>query len=240
MNHDVDDYPDGYCPPLLMPDLNHESKEESHPKIVSRFRSLFSQTPDFIEFDQPKPRPFSNQALLDIRKDAECSDSSFLDMTTSSNVTRRLLDVKRIFTNLATPISSSTRQHNLATHSRFESDGSQAVDSAATGSDCSDSQSHSTSSMFTAANTPPLTPDSCNNLVFSSPISSFSSEESGRRGQRDQEPQQQQYRDSHSNRIHIFGEGTEHLRHGSHLQEIKEGKRPERPIVCCLCMRLKN
>jgi hypothetical protein len=245
MNHDVDDYSGGYYPPLAMPDLNYEYEEPPPASnIITRFRSLFSQPPGFDDFDQSESN-FAIHAPSLSSKQALVSDTtgSFLDMTSSK--AHRFLDVKRILTNITTQ-SNSTRDRQArtqkpATHSPLESDGF--VESAAIGSGFSViSQSRSRSSALTTGNTPPLTPDSCSGLVLSSPIISLPSEELGQRHVQYQEPQQQQYRNSQETGVHIHDEEdiAQRIRERSHLQSVKEGKRPERRIVRCLYTRAEN
>lgn len=225
----MDDYSGGYYP-LAKPDLIYERKEGSlspPSNIINRFRSLFLQPPDFDDFNQPEPSLSSNKAL-DIRNNVECSNTSFLDMTTSSNtMAHRLLDVKRILTNLATPSNSvnQTKTQKPANHSHIDPD--VPVNSAA---GFFVSQSRSISSALIIGNTPPLTPDSCSGLVPSPPITSLPSEGLGH--SQHQEPRQRQYQKSQETGLHVHEEETtQRIQEQSHSHAIKKGKRPECPAV---------
>lgn len=204
--------------------------------MITRFRSLFSQPLDFdsedLDRSEPNlaiqsPRFFPNQVLVNTHNES-LKDISFLDMTTGStlNVTHRLSGVKRILTNLATPSSQTQlRSHAIQPHVEPYS--------ASVGSGFSlVSQSRSASSVLTG-NTPPLTPDSCNGLLLSSPISPISSEGLGSGHPYHQESKQQQDQNFQETgvRFHDNRHIIQRNRDRSHSQTIKEGKQPERFTV---------
>lgn len=257
MSYDVNDRYGGYYSTQQLAD--HQSKDgESSPTIISRLRSLFSQTPDDNDFDFPdmiqtrrdsQTRPISDQPLqahnqLDYPLYALKDSSSFLDMGNGSstrtgnygnNATHRFSDVKRIITNF----TSSTRHVPVSfTHSRIVSNDSGVNFGSRTGSTSnsslfSDSRSRvSTSSALTTttSNTPPLTPDSFGGFTFS-PASSFSEQLLQYKFQEHVTAKQYtQVLPQTGIRIQEENHAT-HDRQLSHTESIKEGKRPQRPIV---------
>jgi hypothetical protein len=240
MNHDVGDYlGSNYdAQPLALADNHTENNkdEEASTTIVSRLRSLFSQIPECNEIDPSKPSLFdqssanrpsqlSDQATFDKHHQAEYPSPNFLDMAGTTNPTHRFSDVKRILTNF----TMSTRQLPAATacptHSRFESDGSSVLSGIVGFGESVVSQTPSASSVLTMANTPPLTPDT---------LSPLSSEELARFQCQYQDSQHQQYQNSRQPNIRTDEEeqDTQDIRHPSaQLRDIKEGKKPQRPIV---------
>lgn len=271
MNHDVDDPIKRYqCHPGSHPvhstsNSNLKSDQEStSPTIISRLKSLFSQNADIHEANPSEParihtishsrrtssRFSSGLSVNDIYRNHTSSDSStharlrepnpsFLDMSGAPNgaTVNRFSDVKRILTNLTIP----TR------HVRIESGGS-SIQSSSRSPRSAFFPAHSpTSSTFT----PPLTPDSFNGLLLS-PAAFSEYEEHGRYQYRFQEQESSQ--DHHQGvevqkeipasypGIHIHEEDhTIRRRPLSHLEDIKEGKKPARAIVrfnvltvCCM------
>lgn len=235
MNHDVDDHSSAWYPSLQSTDNNHneihgELKDENT-NIISRIRSLFSQTAECNDFGHPESRRFPSlsaqlpdQSLLDIcnqsyQTEPSPLNSSFLDMSNSTS-SKRFSDVKRIISNFKIPNRqpSCQRPH----HSRFESAEFSCLETGHTAI----SPTHSTCSALNY-NTPPLTPDSFDGTVNSACFEGSSDLYS-------RIDSHQQYIDSNQRGIHIHNEdnNSHHIRQLSRSQEIKEGKKPERPIVC--------
>lgn len=234
MTHDVDGYSGSYYPTQTLVDNHNErrSKDEEPPTtIISRIRSLFSQPNEMSHSDHSLTSPDKTSHLsdkvLDLHSKVEYPGSSFLDMTSSTAHAQRFSDVKRLLTNLTKP----TRQVSLqraTTHSRSETDGS-SVDSGITGSGQSVVfQMHSTSSVSNTGNTPPLTPDS---------LSPSSLEGPAQFQYQYQDLQHHQNLTLHQPDIHIHEEAhPQDIKHHSPSHDtpshdIKEGKKPQRPIV---------
>ncbi|KIM83972.1 hypothetical protein PILCRDRAFT_421354 [Piloderma croceum F 1598] len=259
MNYDVDGYP-GSASYYLQPqtddpddDVKYNSKDDEPPTtIISRIRSLFSQTTECNHFDYSNQarvpianipcRP-SDRAFLDIHHQAEYSPN-FPDTTYRASAitpTHKFSDIKTIKTIITDFTVPAIRQvpasftNHTTSHSRIDSDSSSVTGSGSRQSD--NSQSHSASSALTCANTPPLTPDSFNGLVLSP---SFSSSEILSEQDHYTDSPQLQYQNSIQPGIRIYEEDrSQHIRRLSHSQEIKEGKKPQRPIVCG-CTYLSN
>jgi hypothetical protein len=251
MNYDVDGYP-GPASYYLQPqtddpgddDVKYNSKDDEPPTtIISRIKSLFFQTTECNHFDYSNqarvpianiPSYLSDQAFLDIHNQAEYSHLNFPDTTYGAGAitpTHKFSIIKPIITDFtmlaAGQLPASCTSHPTShSHSRIDSDSSSVTCSGSGQSDIS--QSHSASSVLTCTNTPPLTPDSFNGLVLSP---SFSSSEISEQDHYADSPQLQ-YQKLLQPGIHIYEDCSQHIRRLSHSQEIKEGKKPQRPIVC--------
>ena len=264
MNHDVHDpikqYHLGNPPPLSTSSghlniISQSSKSETSPSIVSRLKSLFSQTPESQEYDQSEhisihpmgisrrtsSRFSSGLSVNDMYRNHSNTESSthirthksnpsFLDMGGAPNgaTVNMFSDVKRLLTNLTIP----TR------HTRIESGDSRTHSPTAYSPHSVFSHAYSpTSTTFT----PPLTPDSFNGLLLS-PAAFSEYEEFGRYQYRfqDQAPLQDRHQgieaqkestSAYSGLCIQEDKYTTHRRHLSHLEGIKEGKKPARPVV---------
>jgi hypothetical protein len=221
MNHNVDDYSGIYRNLAPDDDTNiYNNKDEPPATIISRIKSLFDHPDHALVPTASIPCQLSDPSLLDIPNQAKYSHPHFLNTdntwscTTTS--THRFSDVKRILTDFPIP---NRQLHATSTNSHFR------IDSNGSVSGQSDtSQSHTVSSPLTSPNTPPLSPDSFNGLALSPLISSSGI------------PEQCQYPDSqdqnsHQTGIHIQEDYSQHIRRHSRSLDIKQGKKPQRPIV---------
>lgn len=257
MNYDIDDSL-GDCRSSFTKNqqiYSSKDSESASPTIISRLKSLFSQTAESNDYSYAEPnsnntpisinprrtssRLSSGSILNDLHRNLLSTESSththphdsspsFLDMGSapSGPATHRFSDVKRILTNLTIP----------ARHTRIESGGYSATSATTHSGRSVFSHAHSpTSSTFT----PPLTPDSFNGLLLS-PATFSEYEEHGRYQYRfreeeysQQQHRQEQPRTSQQPGIHIHEDDLAmHHEHFSRSQDIKEGKKPARPIVC--------
>jgi hypothetical protein len=249
MNYD--DYP-GPASYYLQPQTDDPdddvSKDDEPPTtIISRIRSLFSQTTEYNHFDCSNqarvpianiPSRLSHQAFLDIHNQAEYSHPNFPDTTYGAGaitLKHKFSDIKPIITDFTVPSArqlpaSCTNYTTSHSHSRIDSDSSSIAGSGSCSGQSDSSQSHSAFSTLTYANTPPLTPDSFHGPALSPPFSL-----SGILSEQDHygDSPQLHFKNSIQSGIHIYKEDrSQHIRHLSHAQEIKEGKKPQRPIVC--------
>jgi hypothetical protein len=208
--------------------MSHDNKKVNNYRRSNSPPTLQTQADDSDRDEYNFTNQLSHQAFCDLHDEVECSDPMFLDVTSAvSPMTpaHRFSDVKRILTNFAmsTPCPSDSPITSHA-HSRIDSDTS-SVASSSPGSAQSDiSRSHSVSSALTNPNTPPLTPDSFNGLVLSS---SSGIPDCYQRA----DTRQQRYQNCSRHGIQIHEENHTQYNRLPHAQDIKEGKRPQRPIV---------
>ena len=225
MNHDVDDYSGIYHNPAPGDDTNiYDNKGEELPAtIISRIKSLFDHPDHAVIPTASIPPQLSDPALLDILNQAEYSHSHFLNTNNTRSRTttpaHRLSDVKRILTNFPM-LNRQLPAASTGSHFRVASNGSVSGQSDI-------SQSHTVSSPLTSPNTPPLTPDSFNGLALSPSISLSGIPEQYQYP----DSHQQQHQNSHQSGIHIQEDYSQHIRRLSRSLDIKEGKKPQRPIV---------
>jgi hypothetical protein len=236
MDHNVDDYLGSYYPQPLQPKreadgLNESNNKDEEPPttIISRIRSLFSQTAECNDFDYSDQAPvpianipsqLSDHAFLDMHKRAGYSSdpNNFLDVDvdmtddagTMTPAYHHFSDVGRIMTSFAAP-ASATGHTTPHSHARIDSDSSSVAGSGSGQSDFS--HSHSASSALTSANTPPLTPDSFNGFLLSP--SSFSSGISEQFQHANSH--QQQFRNSLQPGIQIHEDQAQYISHSQDM-----------------------
>lgn len=262
MNHDVNDAMGGYHSGSRSPHFtsNNDSKldtESASPTIISRLKSLFSQSPGIHGIDRSENisvHPISNSRRTSSRvssglsiNDLYCNHAnfdscthtrshelnpSFLDMTGAPNgaTVNRFSDVKRLLANLTIPIR----------HTRVNSGGSSVQSSSVYSPRSAFFPEQSPTSTFT----PPLTPDSPNGFVSSTAFSEYEEHDRYQYRFQRQEHSQDFRRDIEiQNETQPYSgirirEEDNTSRGGpfSHLEDVKEGKRPAHPIVCLILL----